>query len=366
MIREKWAYRHHTSAIRSLIGTENYTTRRIPVPPVGVHPTARQLQFFTTAQLGALARQIARTRADVVRCRSYVATHLALLVRQKFALSFKIVFDARSMMPEEGVLTGRWGAYSSDFAFWKAREAQMAAQADLTLSVSEPMRQNFAKIGARHSALSYLNVPLKTPDDSAVSDISRLDAGTPVMAYAGYLADGSWHVPANLWQVFASFQSHIPRAKLLVITKSSHSALTRSLAQSQFSHLQSCVSLTSANSPTEVVQLLAGADLSVLSYRTPENEFETEMSLATFATKTAEYLSVGLPVAVNRYCGGAASYAVGHDAGVAYDPYEGLTAAQANTLMRQARERPRISAAAQKDFNVDENTDRFVQLLKDL
>lgn len=366
MIREKWAYRHQTTAICDLIGSENYTTRRIPVPPVGVHPTMRQLPLFTAAQLGALASQISRSRADVVRCRSYVATHIAILVRQKFDMSFKVVFDARSLMPEEGVLLGRWSADNSDYAFWKAREAELTAQADLTLSVSEPMRQNFARIGARRSELSYLNVPVEAPDANAVSDISRIDAGRPVMAYAGYLADGSWHVPENLWRAFASFQRHVPGARLLVITKSSHSALNRSLAQSQFSHLQKCVSLSSANSPMEVVKLLAGADLSVLSYRTPENAFEAEMSLATFGTKTAEYLSVGLPVAVNSYCGGAASYAMGQDAGVAYDPVEGLTAAQAQTLMRQARERARISAAAQKDFNVDHNTNRFVQLVKAL
>lgn len=366
IVREKWRYRQQLKAIRDRLGAENFITRRLPVPPVGVHPKPWQLPFFTAGQHAFLARQIRRHRADVIQCRSYVATYFALEVRARYGLDVKVVFDARSLMPEEARLSGRWSAGSAAYRFWKDAEAAMLAAADVSNAVSQPMRDRFDALGARRTALIYLNVDVQNLDEGRIADTSRLDAGAPIVAYAGYLAENSWHNPTNLWRAFAALRKHCPGARLLLITKSGHAALRSSLGASGFADLNGAITFTSAASPAETVRLLQDADLSVLSYRTPGNAFERELAEPVFATKSAEYLAVGLPLLVNRYCGGVRDYVLSRDAGVAYDPETGPSAEEVATLLRQSRERLRISRMARDDFSLAENADRLARLYETL
>lgn len=362
MAREKWRYKHQLSAIRDKIGRANFLTRRIPVPPVGVHPKRWQLPFFTTGQHKYLADAIKSRDVDVVQCRSYVATHLALETREMFGLSYKIGFDARSLLPEEGVVSGRWALGDKDFTFWKEREKQMLAEADFSTAVSKPMKAGYERIGARRVDLINLNVSVGNLDEKLIADTSRLDKGEPVIAYSGFLSDKTWHKPLDLWRVFDSFRKHCPGAKLLVITKSNPEHLTESLRNTNMAHLLDAIHFTSASSPAEVVNLLHSADLSVLSYFHPQNDFEKALAEPVFGTKSAEYLCVGLPIIVNSYIGGVREYIQELNAGVAYDPANLLSAEDVATLLRQSRDRLSISQSARPDFSIDENAARLVRI----
>lgn len=366
MVREKWRYKDQLKAICDLIGAKNFSTRRIPVPPVGVHPKPWQLPFFTKGHHGFLARKIRTQNIDVVHCRSYVATHFALETRDIFGMDFKVVFDARSLMPEEATITGRWSAADPAFAFWKAREAEMLAQADLAVAVSEPMRVHFERLGAKRTALIYLNVAINALDLARISDTSRLRAGAPVMAYCGYLDEKTWHHPDNLWRVFQAFQSHSPGAKLLVITKSNHAVLRNSLHACAGEKATAATTFTSCPTPRDTVDLLQNADMAVFSYLNPANVFEEDLSETTFATKTAEYLAVGLPVLVNQYCGGARDYVLSKNAGVAYDPKTLLSANDVERMLTLATDRVRISQDARSDFGLADNAARWCALYTDI
>ncbi|HDZ52728.1 hypothetical protein LCGC14_0480210 [marine sediment metagenome] len=362
MVREKWRYKRQLQKIRKRIGSQNFSTRRLPVPPVGVHPKPWQLPLFTCGHHGYLARKIRNQSIDIVHCRSYVATHFALETRKRFGMSFKVVFDARSLMPEEATITGRWTEQDTAYNYWKKREAEMLAQADVVVSVSEPMRARFARLGAKRSELIHLNVAINALDSKLISDTSRLESGSPVLAYCGYLEEGSWHRPNNLWSVFQSFKIHCPGVKLLVITKSNHAVLRESLRTYAGEAAVSASTFTSAPSPSETVKLLQTADLAVLSYLDPDNEFEIELSESTFATKTAEYAAVGLPVLVNRYCGGARDYILSHNAGVSYDPVSLLSIDDVNRVLELAKNRIRISEFARNDFGLPDNAARWSAL----
>ncbi|WP_395392883.1 glycosyltransferase [Novosphingobium sp. BL-8A] len=366
MVREKWHYHRQISAIRSRLGGDGFVTRRLAVPPVGVHPQPWQLPLFTAGHERFLAKHIQNFGADIIQCRSYVATHFALKVRARYRLPVKIVFDARSLMPEEARLAGRWKDGSPAYRFWKDTEKAMLAAADLSNAVSTPMQDRFDVLGARRTALVHLNAEVRGLNEDKISDTSRLDAGAPVLAYAGYLAENSWHQPENLWLAFAGFRDHCPGARLLLITKSDHSALKSSLAAFGRADLVDAITFTSASAPAETVQLLQGADISILSYRTPKTAFERELAEPVFATKSAEYLAVGLPLLVNRYCGGVREYALARNAGAAYDPEAGPCAETVAKLLDQARDRLRISREARNDFSLTANADRLVQLYKNL
>jgi glycosyltransferase involved in cell wall biosynthesis len=362
MVREKWRYKHQLRAIRDRIGRHNFSTRRIPVPPVGVHPKPWQLPLFTYGHHRFLARKVRAQNIDVVHCRSYVATHFALETRERFGMNFKVVFDARSLMPEEATITGRWKEQDAAYTFWKEREAEMLAQADAVVAVSEPMRSRFEQIGAKRTALIHLNVAINALDPSLISDTSRLETGSPVLAYCGYLEEGSWHRPDNLWRVFKSFRSYCPDVQLLVITKSNHGMLRESLRANAGASAVSATTFTSAPSPRDTVKLLQTADLAVLSYLDPANAFEKNLSESTFATKTAEYVAVGLPVLVNRYCGGAREYILAHNAGVSYDPDSLLTADDVKKILELSKNRTRISESARHDFGLPNNAVRWCAL----
>ncbi|WP_208417491.1 glycosyltransferase [Sphingopyxis panaciterrae] len=366
MVREKWRYRHQLAAIRARIGAENFRTRRIPVPPVGVYPKPHELPLFFFGHHAFLAEEIRRHRANVIQCRSYVAALFALRVREHYGLDIKVVFDARSLMPDEACISGRWSRESDAYRFWKEQEKQILATADVSNAVSKPMQDHYDRLGARKTALIHLNAKVDHLNEARIADVSRLDAGAPLLAYAGYLHEGTWHDPRNLWAAFAGFRRHCPNARLLVITKSAHAQLRAGLAAEGLDGLADAISFTSAESPAETIQLLQNADISVLSYRTPANEFERELAEPVFATKTAEYLAVGLPLLVNHFCGGARDYAISRDAGVAYDPATGPTADQVATLLRQSRERVRISRTARSDFSVTDNAGRLVSLFESL
>lgn len=366
LVREKWHYGKQMSQISELIGKENFFTRRLMVPPVGVHPKKFQLGFFTAGHYRFLADHIRSHRVTIVQCRSYVATHVALEVRRLFGMNFKVIFDSRSLMPEEGVIMNRWDVDDVDFNFWKTREAQMLRDADLTTAVSSTIRAHYDKLGARSTKVIYLNVTAGNLDNQKMDNIQRVHARSPILTYCGFLDEETWHSPDNLWQIFRSFKAHCPGAKFLVITKSNHKKLKAGLSAHGYDDLLNNIEFTSAASPRETVHKLQNADIAVLSYRTPENVFEEYLANSVFATKSAEYLSVGLPVIVNRFCGGAREYISSNDAGFSYDPTSLLTASDVNQLLQQATQRRRISESSRSDFDLNENVDRLVKAFQKL
>lgn len=363
LVREKWRYPQEIARIRAAIGADHFSRRTIATPPVGVHPTRRQLPFFTQGHVGFLARKIRQQGYDVVQCRSYVATHLALRARAEHGLNVKVVFDSRSYMPDEAILLGRWAEGSDDHRFWLDRQAQMLAEADCTNVVSETMKRRFDSLGARRCELIYLNVEQEA---AAAGSGTAPPADAPMLVYAGYLSETGWHSPASLWRVFDQVRRHSPAARLRVITKSPHPTLRQSLTEGGWDHLQEAIEMTSAPSPREVVRMLADATAGVLSYRTPQGELEHVLAEGVFATKTAEYLMAGLPVLVNRVCGGAAAYVRSHDSGVDYDEAAGLQADDVARLIALRRQSARIADEAVSHFSSTRNAERMAAIYASL
>lgn len=366
LFREKHRYGEQLKAIKAAIGGNNFIRRHLPVPPVGIYPNQRQLPLFFVGQLARVGRILRRENPDVVHCRSYLAARMALLARARYGFTYKVIFDARSLLPEEAALTGRWEYGSETFKAWKAIEKQLVDTADLSLAVSLPMQRWFDDLGANRTGLIYLNVDTSAVDAASLRVTTRLDARAPVLAYAGHLEEGSWHEPINIWKVFASFRSFEPGARLTVITKSSHSKLKAHAAASGFADLLDAITFTSAASPRETVRILQDADLAILGYRDPVTAHERALAESVFATKTAEYLCAGLPVIVNNVCGGARDYVLQKNLGIAYSPEALLTREDVDTLLRLSRDRAAISQVSHSDFSMIENARRLVGLYESL
>jgi glycosyltransferase involved in cell wall biosynthesis len=364
MFREKLAYKDQVKKISDAIGAENFIWRSIFVPPVGVSPKRWQLPFFVAFQMRALRRLISNFKPDVLHCRSYVATWVAHKVRNEMGLDFKIVFDARSFMPDECIVTGRWTLNSPDHRFWIETERRLLAKSDVTIAVSGTMKAHFETISVKRCEIIYLNVDCV--DVPETPNLTYKPNNPKILAYCGYLGSGGWHDDAELWRLFRSVRIHIPNARLVLITKSSRRNLETILNKPENSDIKDHIQITSAESPADCLTILRTCDIGLLSYRNPVNTQEIKLAHSVFATKTAEYLVAGLPIIVNKYCGGAKDFVMKNDCGVFYDPEIGVTSQDVVKLEKFGHDRDRIRILAIKEFAAHNNATKITNIYREI
>lgn len=363
MVREKLGYFNVLKDIKSRIGKDNFFWRNLIVPPVGVNPQPSQLGMFSKGHVAYGARLIEEYKPDVVHCRYILSAYMAHKWREASGHKFKIVFDARSYMPEESIVMGRWAEHSEGHKFWQGIEAELLSQSDLVCAVSEEMRVRFERIGTRRCELVYLNVSptqLRTVDTSPV----RGPNDPLKVVYCGALAEGTWHSPELHWKVFSDIERLHPGSTFKVITKSSWADLQESLQTTGYGHLSDKVTFTKAATPTQTVEMMQGAHVGLLSYRLPTTELEETLAQGVFATKTVEYLMAGVPVLVNRYCGGARHFVEDNRVGASYEPKDTLDKATLDKLLLALKEKDKMKRLAHENFSVTENAKKLLGFYK--
>lgn len=274
---------------------------------------------FPWVHLGAsrhLAKVLRKIVPDVVHCRSYHAAHAALRVRARLKLKFKVVFDARGLWSEEVALRKNFSRESEDYLFLKELEKRIVQESDATISVSSPMANYFENIGCKKSASIYLSASVEKLSKKA-DRMAPCQEDDPIsLVYLGTLASTSWHHPSELIALYKHLSSLGRRITLKVITMSNHADIKLQLEESGIRD----ASIVLTKSPEELAQHLSEMQIGVLSYFKPKNENEKLLSNVVMAVKTAEYLAAGLPILVNRFCGGAAGVVKDNSVGIAYDP----------------------------------------------
>ena len=105
----------------------------------------------------------------------------------------------------------------------------------------------------------------------------------------------------------------------------------------------------------------------ILPYRESGTHYESIVGHTMLATKTAEYLTAGLPMIVNKTCGGAASLIEKYNLGIAYDPntFEGLSMEKI-TGFNTPEEQEQISDVASKLFDYQYHARQYAELYKEL
>ena len=115
------------------------SVRRILFPSAFFNMSAAGLSWLTATALPPLLDEIRQYRPDIIHCRYYYSTRLAIAARQSLKESFRIIFDIRSLLPEQGILNGIWTKNSRSFRFWKTVEKDLVDTADSVVSVSAAM-----------------------------------------------------------------------------------------------------------------------------------------------------------------------------------------------------------------------------------
>lgn len=267
-----------------------------------------QLLSSPWRHLYALHRLCRREGIDIVHCRSYFPAWLALLSRTLLGGRYKIIFDTRGLLPEEGVATGALRAQGPSYRCWKRVERWLLTRADQVVNVSETLTEDLrAQGGPQGMATIYASVDTAAfttqASTPAVAETARALAGRKVLAYLGAISATSWHSIPYLVRLYRLFASRFGDTCLLLITTTDHAALSAALEAEGVPGNE--IRIQAADSTAEVAGLLRLATYAALPSRDMRGDHDRRIAHTMIASKTGEYLAAGVPILCNRSIGGA-------------------------------------------------------------
>lgn len=315
MTREKLRYFDECRKVQDALGDIPFILLPIYAPQNLVNSSLTSFQWFHSLAHWHLTRLIKRFDPDVIHCRSYHAAWAALSVRRRNRMKYSIVFDGRGLFPEEVALKKSYTDHSPSYLYLKSIERELLTECDISIAVSAPMELHYQRLGAKDCKTIYLSADSK--ELRPLPLVARA-IGAVNFCYVGALSEDTWHKTSELLRLFLRLRELIPKANLTIVTTSDHGAIRKFF--SGFS--ESEVYITESRALQQLKGYLQQADFGLMSYFEPKTEREMKLADMVLAVKTAEYLCNGLPIIVNRYCGGAASIVKNHDLGLVYDPCE--------------------------------------------
>lgn len=257
-----------------------------------------------------LALRALRQRPQIIHARSYLpaAVGLALTAATPGA---NLIFDCRGLLADEYVDAGHWTPQSTKYRLVKRMERTLFARAQGVVTLTERLRRWLIEsAGLLPESTPVEVIPCCVDTQRFRADMTArrrirtaIGAGDRfVVAYSGSL--GSWYREPDMARLFAAIRRRRP-SMLLVLTRSSPKALIAHLAGLGIGPEDIRVQ---AVNPADMPGYLSAADagLSLID--------SCFSKMASSPTKIAEYLSVGLPVAMNTDIGDGADLANATDA----------------------------------------------------
>ena len=263
--------------------------------------------------------RMVRQRPDIIHCRSYVATILALFMKL-FYRDLKVVFDPRGFLPEEGVVMRRWEHSSITFRIWKLVERHLLRRSDKVVALSEPFADRISEmVKEAKCVVIYANADVQEfKRAQQFRDFKRRELdleGKTVFVYNGSLH--AWHDPSLLAHVYRTLSQSLGHTKLLVIT-----GYDKDKLEAVFRGNGLCTEdfLIVAAEPSEVPGYLVTGDFGLIPLRQiSETDPMAVVADTMVGTKVAEYLACGLPIIVNKNVGGMKSLMEQYRIGISFD-----------------------------------------------
>ncbi len=296
--------------------------RETLVSPRSVYLRWWQVVVYPLPHLFYFARLARRLSLDVVHCRSYYPTLLALLSRRMFGGRYRIVFDTRGLLPDEGVATGIFPAGGLSYRLWKRVERGLFEGVDMVVNVSDP----FSEYVQAQASVAVVRTVYAAVDLTAFASAGQggaaantpvpasVFAGRRVLVYLGSISKTGWHSITYLARLYALFKFRFSNPVLLVITSGGHAAVRAGLVSNGVD--EQALVFESAASIEAVAARMQGATYAALPYRHIRGESDLRVAQTMISSKMEEYLAAGVPVLCNRNIAGAArllgTYGVGY------------------------------------------------------
>lgn len=267
---------------------------------------------------------IKKHRIELVHCRSYHAALLSVLTRTVFRMKYKILFDTRGLVAEEGVLIGAYRENSVSYRFWKWIEKRLLDGSDAVVNVSDSFTEHVSAISTNsnmHTICTGVDTRVFNRDPEKRSRVNQtlgITDDVKILVYAGSLGEKGWHSPDLLADVFSSFKKCFKESMLLVVSKSDEGNISARFEKKGLSRNDYLI--VPGNSLEEVSFYLQRGDYAAFSYREIHGDIEEAISRTVIAIKTGEYLACGLPLIVNRNVGAASAMVKKYGVGVVFNP----------------------------------------------
>jgi len=268
------------------------------------------LAFFQTFSM--LFYFSATRNIRLFHCRSYPITLSALAVKK--LKDVKVIFDPRSDFPEENITNGNWSETSFDFKMWKYFEKRFCKYADGVIAITETYVKHFQNI---EKSINVYTIPNNVDTEKFIFDAGfrkeyrqkhnlkdRL-----IFCYSGSMAKNSWNNPEEYAEVIPYLKNLLDEdcLFLFLIPEDSKKIL---LEVFKDNNVDSDAYLIEHPAYKEVPKCLSAADIGIY--------FLDRYSIR-MGTKFVEYCSVGLPVLVNDYVGGAKYLVEQYKLGISLD-----------------------------------------------
>ena len=318
------------------------------------------LAWFSLISLPAVLWQILARRADVVHCRYYYAAFVALLAAKFTFGRVKVVFDVRTLLPEQGVVYGIWKEGGPVFRFWKAVERRMFASAARVVSVSPAMTERIRAACPEASLETIPNfVDLETfrPDSEVRGEIRR-ELGLEeriVLVFSGTLG-GRYPAGRMAECVNSFFRIFGKNSFFLLLTSSDEKRRSPLKALLTGAGLEEGKSWRAVNlPPREVPAYLNAADWALLVL----GDFLTSETFLPL--KFSEYLACGLPILTHPANRELTSQVESYGVGAALDE----RAAESLPGSREALRR-RCLEVAREEFDINRFAARYAAIYAEL
>ncbi|AOT09695.1 hypothetical protein [Pseudoalteromonas luteoviolacea] len=335
---------------------------RIPViaPQTFVNSSSKTFSYFHGISHTFLARKFSKIQPDVVHCRSYHAAWAALKVKERYQFEYKIVFDGRDMWPEEMALKNNYAQNSSDYLFLKGIEGELLSKCELSVGVSDEMCTHYQKLSAKNVQCVYLSADTDTFSSSFMRE--KYDSDVIRFCYVGALDEGGWHKVSELHKLYTKLKELFKKTHLTIVTTSDHGAI-----RAKFNDIpESEMTLTSSRSREELATILSTQHFGLMAYFSPKNNLHIALGKILLAIKTVEYLSAGLPMICNQYCGGASRLLNENDLGVSYSPEDISLEKERILSLYNLESGERCLDFARCNFNMNENAKKYLSIYQEL
>lgn len=243
-------------------------------------------------------------------CRSYPMTLSALAVKK--LRDVKVIFDPRSDFPEENVTADQWTNNSLSYRLWKFLEKIYLDNADKTIAITKTYINHFRNI-SQNAKFTIIPNNVDTKNFKRDENLRKqfrsennVKDNEVLFCYCGSLGRKWWHNP----EVYAKYI--IKFRELSIVHRFLFIIPNRDILKKVFDRfgIKPEEYFVIQSDFGDVPKYLSAADFGIIVM----DRFKIAM-----ATKTAEYLSMELPVVTNSNVAGAKEIIEENRVGIVYD-----------------------------------------------